>query len=105
MSAITIQSINFGNNQITVLFEQHWFQEDIIKLRQLLLSNISNLYINEVVTGADLETVRFQWLDAQFILTFDYYSQSCWFDAQNDNSLPESRHLFNLLIQNSKKHV
>ncbi len=105
MSTIAIQSINLINNQIIVLFDQSWFQEDITTLRQLLLSNISNLEIREVIIGADLENVRFQWLDTEFILNFDYYSQSCWFDTQNSQSLAETNALFDLLTQNNEHYV
>lgn len=105
MSSIKIQSINFVENQITVLFNQHWFQEDITNIRQLLLSNIPNLCIKEVVIGADLENVRFQWLDAEFTVSFDYYSQSCWFETQDSNHLTEIISLFDLLTQNHKSYV
>ena len=101
MSAISIQSINLIDNQITVLFNQDWFQEDIITLRQLLIGNIPNLHIKEVNIGADLENVRFLWLDKEFILNFDYYSQSCWFDTDKDNNLFETQALFNLLMKNT----
>jgi len=103
MSAIAIQSINFINNQITVLFNQHWFQEDITNLRQLLLSNVSNLCIKETIIGADLEQVRFQWLDTEFSVTFDYYSQSCWFDSLDPDSLTKNQSFLNVL--NNKNYV
>jgi len=103
MSAIAIQSINLINNQITVLFNQHWFQEDITNLRQLLLSNVSNLCIKETIIGADLEQVRFQWLDTEFSVTFDYYSQSCWFDSPDPDSLTKNQSFFNVL--NNKNYV
>jgi len=105
MSAIAIQSINFINNQITVLFNQHWFQEDITNLRQLLLSNVSNLCIKETIIGADLEQVRFQWLDTEFSVTFDYYSQSCWFDSQDLVSLTKIQSFFNVLNNNNESYV
>jgi len=105
MSAIAIQSINLINNQITVLFNQHWFQEDITNLRQLLLSNVSNLCIKETIIGADLEQVRFQWLDTEFSVTFDYYSQSCWFDSQDLVSLTKIQSFFNVLNNNNESYV
>ena len=105
MSSIAIQSINCVNNQITVLFDQSWFQEDITSLRQLLLSNISMLCIKEIVIGADLENIRFQWLDTEFTLNFDYYSQSCWFDTQHPKSLIEINDLFTLLTHKHERYV
>ncbi|MBL4823448.1 MAG: DUF3630 family protein [Colwellia sp.] len=105
MSSIAIQSINLLNNQITVLFKQHWFQEDITKLRQLLLSNVANLCIKDIVIGADLENVRFQWLDTEFTINFDYYSQSCWIDTQDSYSIEKTHSLFKLLVQNNENYV
>jgi len=102
MSPIAIQSINLVNNQITVLFNQHWFQEDITKLRQLLLNNVSNLCIKEIIIGADLENFRFHWLDNEFILNFDYYSQSCWIETQAAHSLTKIQTLFTLLLQDNE---
>ncbi|MFT7008070.1 MAG: hypothetical protein ACJAXJ_002609 [Colwellia sp.] len=105
MSSIAVQSINCANNKITVLFNQSWFQEDITILRQLLLSNISTLCIKEIVIGADLENIRFQWLNTEYILNFDYYSQSCWFETQYPQSLTETNALFTLLTQNNERYV
>jgi hypothetical protein len=105
MSSLTIQSINLINDQITVLFNQFWFQEDITTLRQLLLSKTKNLCIKETIIGADLENVRFEWKNTEFIINFDYYSQSCWFDTQDPDRLMEVHALFNLLTQDNKHYV
>jgi hypothetical protein len=99
MPRITIQSINFIDEQITILFDQSWFQEDIGKLRQLLLNKIPEHHVKEITLGADREDVRFQWLNAEFILNFDYYSQSCWVSAHDEVSTAEIQPLFNLLTQ------
>jgi hypothetical protein len=105
MSTIVIQSINLSNHQIIVLFEQSWFQEDIATLRQILLNNIPNHCVKEIIIGADIENVRFQWRDTEFILNFDCYSQSCWFDAQEPYNVEETQALFNLLSQNNKYYA
>jgi hypothetical protein len=105
MCHIVIQSISLVNNQITVLFDQVWYQEDIIRLRQLLFDNIPNLSIKEVILGADIESIRFQWKNTEFIVKFDYYSQSCWFDTQYSNSGPDTQDLFKLLTHNKKHYV
>lgn len=99
MSHITIQSINFIDEQVTVLFDQYWFQEDIIDLQQLLLSKVLEHHVKEVTLGADRENIRFQWRHAEFVLNFDYYSQSCWFSIQDEMSISEIQPLFNQLIQ------
>lgn len=105
MSPITIQSINLANDQITVLFKQSWLQEDITTLRQLLLNNIPNHYVKELIIGADIENVRFQWRDTEFILNFDCYSQSCWFDTQDLHKTEDTKVLFNLLSQHNKYYA
>ena len=105
MNHIAIQSINYIDLKITVLFDQHWFQEDIINLQKLLLKNIPEHNIKEVIQGADRENIRFQWQDAEFILHFDYYSQSCWFSAQDEISTPKIQALFNIIMKNEYPHV
>ena len=99
MNHIAIQSINFIGDKITVLFDQNWFQEDISELRQLLLDKIPEHNEKEVTLGADRENVRFQWCHTEFVLNFDYYSQSCWFSTQYEISNHEIKPLFNLLTQ------
>lgn len=99
MHHITILSINFIEEKIILLFDQNWFQEDIVELRQLLLDKIPAHHVKEITLGADRENVRFQWLSAEFILNFDYYSQSCWFSAHDEISTSEMQPLFRLLTQ------
>ena len=99
MSAIKIKSINLVNHQITVLFDQYWFQEDISTLRQMLLSKIPDFCIKEIIIGADIENVRFQWLETEFIIYFDCYSQSCWFATQDPQCMAETQALFTVLAK------
>ena len=105
MSRITIQSINSIDVQITVLFDQNWFQEDIVELRLLLLNKVPEHNIKEITQGADRENIRFQWQGAGFILNFDYYSQSCWFSAQDEISAPKIETLFNMLTKKQCPYV
>lgn len=105
MASIAVQAIAFANNQITILFNQNWFQEDINSLSQLLFNNITNIHIKEVTVGADLEHIRFQWQDTEFIMHFEYYSQSCWLDTQDPQGVIEINSLFTLLQQNNKQDV
>lgn len=104
MSHIAIRSINLVDEQITILFKTSWFQEDIIVLRQLLLDKIPNHLVKEITLGADKENIHFLWLKAEFVLNFDYYSQSCWFSAQDNVSILAIPPLFNLLTQNKHAH-
>lgn len=96
-----MQSISLLDDKIIVTFNENWFQEDIATLRKLLLSNISKLYIKEVIVGADIENIRFILLDNEFTLNFEYYSQSCWFDTQSLDSLSKINLLFNTLTNNN----
>jgi nicotinamidase-related amidase len=105
MSPIAIQSINRENQQITVFFNQSWFQEDIASLHQLLLKKIPNHCVKESIMGADRESVRLQWRDTEFMLNFDCYSQSCWFDTQEPDKVIETEDLFDLLSQNNENYA
>lgn len=97
MTQIEIQSIELIDEQISVLFEKTWFQEDIITLSQLLLSKIPDHSIKEATIGADRENIRFLWSSAELVLNFDYYSQSCWFSAHNEISAAQIQPLHSVL--------
>lgn len=100
MTHINIDSINFVNEQISIIFDQHWFQEDIEALRKQLLNKIQNHTIIEVIQGADRESCRFTWLNNEFNLHFDYYSQSCWCNTHDEISASKIQSLFDFLAQN-----
>jgi len=97
MLPIKIQSIDLIDDQISVLFENTWFQEDILALSQLLLNKIPNHSIKETTIGADREDIRFLWSNAELMLNFDYYSQSCWFSAQDEISTTQIQPLYGVL--------
>jgi len=99
MTRNTLQAINLIDQQIAILFTNNWFQEDIIALRQSLLAKIPDHQTKEIILGADRESVRFQWQDAEFILNFDYYSQSCWFSAHDEKSNAAIQPLLNILLK------
>lgn len=99
MPQFTLQTINIFDEQISVLFDQAWFQEEIIILRQLLLSKIAGHQVKETILGADRENTRFCWSGAEFILNFDCYSQSCWIGAHDEISLLKIPPLYELLAK------
>jgi len=105
MTQMTILSINLIDEKIIIYFEKNWFQEDIIELRQLLLDKIPNHQIKEIIQGADRENIRFLWLNAEFMLNFDYYSQSCWLNAHDEISTSKIQPLFSLISKNTYSHV
>jgi hypothetical protein len=97
-----IQSLDLIDKEISILFEETWFQEDITTLQQMLFNNIPNHIIKEKTVGADRENIRFLWLDnAELMLNFDYYSQSCWFSPQDEISSKQIQPLYNLLTNNT----
>jgi hypothetical protein len=99
MADIAIKSIDLIDKSITIYFETSWFQEDMIELRQLILNKIPDHQVKEVIQGADRESIRFLGLKAEFILNFDYYSQSCWLNAHDEISAAKIQPLFNLITK------
>lgn len=81
-----IESIRLEQTCLSILFKQEWFQEDISVLKDLLLLPIMPVVIQEKNKGADREDIRFNWQASYFVLNFDYYSQSCWIEGQDDES-------------------
>jgi hypothetical protein len=90
-----ITLIELLNENITVQFNDEWYQEDIESLSLTLFSQLTHLKIQERILGADRECIRFSWQGIHFYtLNFDYYSQSCWIesvDAQSMEFLPSLR--------------
>ncbi len=68
---------------IAIQFDQAWFEEHISFLIKLILDNIADAQIVERILGADREYVRFNWLNNQFILHFESYSQSSWIEDES----------------------
>jgi hypothetical protein len=95
-----MESINFIDKKISIIFDQLWFQEDINTLRQQILNKIKDHQVIEIIQGADRESCRFTWLDTEFNLHFDYYSQSCWFNTHDEITSSKIQSLFDLLAQN-----
>ena len=102
MSPIKIQSIELIDQQISLIFEQVWFQEDIITLQSFVLAKALHHHIKEITHGADRVSIRFLCSKAEFMLHFDYYSQSCWFSPQDQKSQALVSPLFNLLTKNDR---
>ncbi len=100
---VLVDSITLTEQVIVVNFQTSWFQEDIPQLQQGLLSLIDSVHIQEKVIGADRESIRFYWqVNYYYILNFDYYSQSCWFEPQDELSSEQQVKLLALLQQGIK---
>ncbi|MEI6894641.1 MAG: DUF3630 family protein [Colwellia sp.] len=85
--AQAIESLTYQKNYLNITFKTEWYQEDITALVNLLLSPIKSLVIKEKNIGADREDVRFSWHACYFVLSFDYYSQSCWIEGQDSAAI------------------
>lgn len=97
MVSINIQQVELIDGIISIIFDNNWFQDDIIELSRQLFSKMDDPMIKEVILGADRESRRFLWQNAEFTLHFDYYSQSCWFSAHDEMSVDKIKPLHQLL--------
>jgi len=76
-----ISAISNIDDQVMISFNAQWFQEDIPLLCQRVFSPLSDHEIKEKTVGADRENIRFIWEKSEFLLNFDFYSQSCWLSS------------------------
>jgi hypothetical protein len=83
----SIESLTYQDDYLNVKFNNDWYQDNISQLIELLFPPINPIIIQEKIIGADRENIRFSWNDCYFVLNFEYYSQSCWIEGQNNNSL------------------
>lgn len=65
---------------LQVQFGADWVMEDSKVLADELL-NIMSTKVIERIEGADLYSIRFQFENAEFLLNFEEYSHSCWFEC------------------------
>lgn len=103
MTTITTQqnplSISLHVDHLNVIFAEEWYQEDIATLTKSTLSILSSVTIQEKITGADRENIRFSWQGHYLILNFDYYSQSCWFEGQDSENVECLAQLYSALVK------
>ncbi len=78
-----LKTITNQQEYLNVQFSMHWYQEDINSLLELLLQPILPVRIQETISGADRENIRFEWQQKFFILNFECCSQSCWIEGQD----------------------
>lgn len=85
-------------DQLTLYYNNYWYQEDIEYLYLQLFSSLKKWNIQERIVGADRECFRFSWQDSYyFTLNFDYYSQSCWIEGVDDKSISQVIYLHRAL--------
>lgn len=93
----TLDSLIIQEEYINITFKKSWYQEDIESLVLMLFSPIAPVNIQEKNIGADREDIRFSWESSYFVLNFDFYSQSCWIEAQDNYSLDKISSLYTAL--------
>ncbi len=101
----TINLISTIDDQIAITFNGPWFQEDIDIISQMILSKFPNTQLKEKILGADRENLRFTCQAGEFILNFDYYSQSCWINAHDEVSTKIVALLYKQLIEGISSNV
>lgn len=70
------------NDALAIRFSHVWYQEDISELYSALIQKLSNAILLEHIIGADRESYRFEWQQLEYIIYFDFYSQSIWCEQQ-----------------------
>jgi hypothetical protein len=75
-----------GASVLQVQFTLDWSMEDSANLSEKLLMLVSAKVI-ERVQGADLQSIRFQSESAEFLLNFEEYSHSCWFECATEQDI------------------
>lgn len=82
-----IVSIQQEGDCVVFNFVSSWYQEDIMSLSTKIFESLPTIKIIEKIEGADRVNIRFLWLEKYcFSLNFDYYSQSCWVEGEDDSS-------------------
>jgi len=87
-------SIQLGASNITFIFSDFWYQDDIECLSVQVFENMLEIRVLETIKGADRENIRFVWQEQYyFSLNFDCYSQSCWLEGDDEISSKQLKHL------------
>ena len=80
----SLESLTYQEDHLNVQFKNDWYQDNINQLIDLLFSPIKPVVIQEKIIGADRENIRFSWNGCYFVLNFEFYSQSCWIEGQDN---------------------
>jgi len=97
-STFKVKLIEHIGNNLVVHFNDAWYQEDIDTLYVLIVASLTDFNSKEKILGADRESIRFTWRrDYQFLLNFDCYSQSCWIEGIDEQSISQIRILLSSL--------
>ena len=96
---LNITSTEFLEESVILFsFNNEWQQEDIKQLSKLIIAQLLGVSTIEHVQGADREMVRIWWQQGYFVLNFEYYSQSCWLEAEDENSREKLGFLYQQLL-------
>ncbi len=92
----SVESI--GTSVLQVQFTLDWSMEDSTDLSEKLLMLVSAKII-ERVQGADLHCTRFQFESAEFLLNFEEYSHSCWFECATEQDALDLLTIKDIILQ------
>ena len=82
-----LTSFQLERGHVSFTFSCFWYQEDITWLSKQVFSLLPQVNIVETISGADRENIRLSWQGIyHFCLNFDYYSQSCWLEGEDEVS-------------------
>ncbi|MDN3652972.1 DUF3630 family protein [Thalassotalea ponticola] len=72
-----------NNHTVAITFTDDWQIEQTEDLAKHILSYLDEHQVLEKVIGADRFDCRFRFLQCDFVLHFEHYSESCWIEAQD----------------------
>ena len=82
-----LTSFQLERGHVSFTFSGFWYQEDITRLSEQVFISLPQVNIVETISGADRENIRLSWQGIyHFSLNFDYYSQSCWLEGEDETS-------------------
>ena len=74
------------NHALLIAYNSVWYQDDICLMKEVIIKKLPAANTIESLVGADRESLRFSWRSHAFMLHFEYYSQSCWIEAESEPS-------------------
>lgn len=78
-----ISAIFIDSKTLQIQFNIEWSMEDAENLTQKLL-DLTSMQIIDITKGADLQSTRLKFDNAEILLNFEEYSHSCWLECLSD---------------------
>lgn len=78
---VSISRVEYVDRALAVSFEQQWQMDHLQPYIDHLLMKIKHAQVKEIIVGADLHCVRFDFEGNALLLNFEEYSYSCWLEC------------------------